>query len=68
MAQLTDEVILGIDFLKENKDIVNLQSNQVTINAEIIRADLKKKWSGAQHKISSYNKEKGSTTTLYHEN
>ena len=43
---------LGIDFLKENKGIVNLQSNQVTINGEIIQAILKKNGQGTQHKIS----------------
>ena len=52
MAPLTDEVILGIDFLKENKDIVNLQSNQVTINGKIVQAILKKNGQGTQHKIS----------------
>ena len=52
VASLADEVILGIDFLKENKGIVNLQSNQVTINDEIIQATLKKNGQGTQHKIS----------------
>ena len=51
VAPLSDEVILGIDFLKENQGIVNLVDNQLTLNNKVIPAILKTSSQGQQQKI-----------------
>ena len=48
VAPLSDEVILGIDFLKENQEIVNLVDNQLILNNKVIPAILKTNSQGQQ--------------------
>ena len=52
VASLADEVILGLDFLKENRGIVNLVDNQLVLNDEIIPAILKTNSHGNLQKLS----------------
>ena len=52
VANIADEVILGLDFLRAKQGIVNLHRNELTLCNEVIPALLKRNTDGAQHQVS----------------
>ena len=52
VANIADEVILGLDFLKAKQGIVNLHRIELTLCNEVIPALLKRNTNGAQHQVS----------------
>ena len=52
VANIADEGILGLDFLKAKQGIVNLHRNELALCNKVIPALLKRNTDGAQHQVS----------------
>lgn len=52
VAPITDNVILGLDFLKEHKAVVNLKDNNLILGKEVIQASLRRGPGGSVYRVS----------------